>query len=47
MNITGISVQDKDMEPTEKVEYTMRYNVNVNYDNGEKKNYPLGKVRRK
>ena len=47
MNITGISVQGKGMEPTQKVEFTKRYNVNVNYDNEQKKNYSLGKVRRK
>ena len=47
MNITGISVQGKGMEPTQKVEFTKCYNVNVNYDNEEKKNYSLGKVRRK
>ena len=47
MNITGISVQGKGMEPTQKVEFTKRYNVNVNYDNEQKKNYSLGKVKRK
>ena len=47
VNITGISVQGKGMEPTQKVEFTKRYNVNVNYDNEQKKNYSLGKVRRK
>ena len=47
MNISGISVQGKGMEPTGAVEYTKRYNVNVNYDYEEKKNYSLGKVSRK
>ena len=46
MNITGISVQGKGMEPTKKVEFTKRYNVDVNYDNEGKKNYSLGKVSR-
>ena len=47
MNITGISVQGKGIEPTRKVEFTKRYNVDVNYDNEEKKIYSLGKVSRK
>ena len=47
MNITGISVQGKGMEPTQKVEFTTRYDVDVNYDNEEKKIYSLGKVSRK
>ena len=47
MNITGISVQGKGMEPTRAVEFTKRYNVDVYYDNEEKKNYCLGKVSRK
>ena len=47
MNISGISVQGKGMEPTRAVEHTKRYNVNVNYDYEEKKNYSLGKVSRK
>ena len=47
MNITGISVQGKGMEPTRVVEFTKRYNVDVYYDNEEKKSYSLGKVSRK
>ena len=47
MNITGISVQGKGMEPTRAVEFTKRYNVDVYYDNEEKKSYSLGKVSRK
>ena len=47
MNITGISVQGKAIEPTQKVEFTKRYNVNVSYDIEEEDNYFLGKVRRK
>ena len=47
MNITGISVQGKGMEPTRAVEFTKRYNVDVYYDNEEKKTYSLGKVSRK
>ena len=47
MNITGISVQGKGMEPTQLVEFTKRYNVDVYYDNEEKKSYSLGKVSRK
>ena len=47
MNISGISVQGKGMEPTGAVQYTKRYNVHVNYDYEEKKNYSLGKVSRK
>ena len=47
MNITGISVQGKGMEPTQKVEFTTLYDVDVNYDNEEEKIYSLGKVSRK
>ena len=47
MNVTGISVQGKGMEPTRAVEFTKRYNVDVCYDNEEKKSYSLGKVGRK
>ena len=47
MNITGISVQGKGMEPTQKVEFTTCYDVDVSYDNEEKKIYSLGKVSRK
>ena len=47
MNITGISVQGKGIEPTQKVQFTKRYNVDVNYDNEEKRIYSLGKVSRK
>ena len=47
MNITGISVQGKGVESTRHAEFTKRYNVDVYYDNEEKKNYSLGKVSRK
>ena len=47
MNITGISVQGKGVESTRSVEFTKRYNVDVYYDNEEKRNYSLGKVSRK
>ena len=45
MNITGISVQGKGIEPTRKVEFTKRYSVNVSY--GTEGNNFLGKVSRK
>ena len=45
MNITGISVQGKGIEPTRKVEFTKHYSVIVNY--GTEENYFLGKVSRK
>ena len=47
MNITGISVQGKGVESTMAAEFTRRYNVDVYYDNEEKKSYSLGKVSRK
>ena len=47
MNITGISVQGKGVESTRRVEFIKRYNVDVYYDNEEKKSYSLGKVSRK
>ena len=47
MNITGISVQGKGVESTRRAEFTRRYNVDVYYDNEEKKSYSLGKVSRK
>ena len=46
MNITGISVQGKGIEPTQAVEFTKCYDVDVYYDN-EKKKSSLGKVSRK
>ena len=46
MNITGISVQGKGIEPTRTVEFTKCYDVDVYYDN-EKKKSSLGKVSRK
>ena len=45
MNITGISVQGKGIEPTQKVEFTKRYSVIVNY--GTEENYFLWEVSRK
>ena len=45
MNITGISVQGKGIEPTRKVEFTKRYSVSVSY--GTEGNNFLGKVSRK
>ena len=45
MNITGISVQGKGIEPTRKVEFTKRYSVIVNYGTEEKR--CLGEVSRK
>ena len=47
MNIAGISVQGKGVESTRRAEFTRRYNVDVYYDNEEKKSYSLGKVSRK
>ena len=44
MNITGISVQGKGIEPTRKVEFTKRYSVSVSY--GTEGNNFLGKVSR-
>lgn len=45
MNITGISVQGKGIEPTRKVEFTKRYSVIAN--DGTEENGYLGEVSRK
>ena len=49
MNITGISVQGKAIEPTPRrnIQFIKRYAVNVNYDNEDTKSYSLGEVSRK
>ena len=49
MNITGISVQGKAIEPIPptNIQFTKRYAVNVSYDNEDKKSNSLGEVSRK
>ena len=48
MNITGISVQGKAIEPTPRtnIQFIKNYAVNVCYDNEDKKSHTLGEVSR-
>ena len=46
MNITGISVQGKAIEPTgtSNIQFIKRYSVKVCCDNADKRDYSLGEV---